>query len=291
MATEMPLTNGHLELPHLTDTGGIMIANHVRANISGLARKYATAAPFPHIVIDDFLESKAAEDLHANFPAMEQMPNVFKEPMSYKGQLRDIDGKWPKFSDVFNTLQSQDFRDLMSQLSGIDGLLADPILAGGGVHQSPRSGFLDIHVDANFHPLDKTMHRRVNILIYLNKDWQTAWGGALQLWDDVDKKPDRLIHEVQPVFNRAVIFSTNRTSWHGVSPINCPDGTSRKSLALYYYTNTRPQEEQYRDSSVIWMNKTNPLKKVLYPLMNAGIAILKPYAKYIRRNVFDAAKK
>ncbi len=253
--------------------------------------KYENADPFPHIQIDDFLTEEVINYLYDNFPAMEQMPNLFKEPMSYKGQLSDIDGKWPKFSKIFAALQSEEFLKLVSKLTGIPDLLPDPLLAGGGLHQSPRSGFLDIHVDANFHPLDKSLHRRVNIIIYVNKRWDSAWGGALELWSDNNLKPDLKRASINPLFNRAAIFSTTRTSWHGVAAVDCPDNESRKSLALYYYTKTRPNDECYQDSSVIWMSKSSGLKRILYPVLNYVIKVLKPYAKYIRRNVFDSANK
>lgn len=252
---------------------------------------YKNSAPFPHIQIDNFFTEEVADFLYKNFPAMEQMPNIFKEPMSYKGQLSDIEGKWPKFSKIFAALQSEDFLKLVSNLTGIPDLLPDHLLAGGGLHQSPRSGFLDIHVDANFHPLDKSLHRRVNIIIYVNKRWDARWGGALELWSDKNLKPDLMQQSIDPIFNRAAIFSTTRTSWHGVAAVDCPENESRKSLALYYYTKSRPNDECYQDSSVIWMSKSNGIKRILYPVLNYAIKFLKPYAKYIRRNVFDSAGK
>jgi len=266
----------------------------VLARADSLGRAYRGARPFPHVVIDNFLHPEIAEDVSRHFPAMEQMPTVFREPMSLKGQLSDIDGKWPRFSPLFDVLQSAEFRGLVGAIAGIPGLLADPMLAGGGLHQSPRSGFLDIHVDANFHPEDKRLHRRVNILIYMNKEWRTEWGGQLELWEDANLKPGRLVASVEPVFNRAVIFSTTRTSWHGVAAIQCPEGLSRRSLALYYYTASRPANELYKDSSVIWMNRSVWWKRAFYPAMNAAIAVLKPYAKRVRTltgrdRMFDAA--
>ncbi len=254
---------------------------------------YCAGEPFPHIVIDNFLVPELAEALADNFPTMEGMATIFKEPMSYKGQLSDINGKYPVYSPVFRILQSTQFRSFMTGVTGIENLRDDPILAGGGIHQSPRSGFLDIHVDANFHPNNKLLHRRINLLIYLNREWRAEWGGQFEIWKDAGLKPGSLKHQIEPVFNRAAIFGTTRTSWHGVSPIKCPDGQSRKSLALYYYTETRPGSELYRDSSVIWMNRSIWWKKALYPAMNFGIAVLKPYARHLRKilgrdKLFDA---
>ena len=181
----------------------------VLAGIDRLAAEYRTARPYPHIMIDNFLRPEMADRLGDGFPKLEEMSKVFREPMSYKGQLSDIDGKWPAFSPVFATLQSDAFRGLVGRISGIDGLLPDAMLAGGGLHQSPRSGFLDLHVDANMHPFDKTLHRRVNILIYVQRGWQESWGGQLELWSDRNNKPYEKIRAVVPAFNRAVIFSTD----------------------------------------------------------------------------------
>lgn len=260
------------------------------ANLVELRERYQQAKPYPHITIDNFLPADLAMQLAHEFPGLEQMSKLFNEPMSYKAQTSDVAHKAPAFAGIFAELQSPAFRAALEQITGICNLLADDMLAGGGLHQSPNSGFLDLHVDANFHPFDKSMHRRLNLLIYLSPDWNEAWGGQLQLWTDKNKKPDRLGKAVTPAFNRAVIFSTTRTSWHGVAPITCPPGQSRKSLALYYYTSERAADEVYTDSSVIWYSKTILWKRLTYPALNFTIARLKPYAKYLRRKgAFDAA--
>jgi hypothetical protein len=150
------------------DSNNGFISKSIYENVIHLSKRYEKNSPTPHIVIDNFFRDDVARYLYDNFPRMNQMPIVFKEPMSYKGQLSDVDKKWPQFSQIFDELQSDKFRVFLSQLSGIEGLLADPILAGGGLHQSPKSGFLDIHVDANYHPLQKDLHRRLNIIIYVN---------------------------------------------------------------------------------------------------------------------------
>lgn len=256
-----------------------------------LSKSYAEAQPFPHVVIDGFLKPDLADFLCDRFPSMEEMPTVFNEPMSYKGQLSDVNRHKPEFSGVVEALQSRAFRRILSEICGIADLIDDPALAGGGLHQSPTSGFLDIHADANYHPFDKTLHRRLNLLIYLNRDWQDAYGGQLELWSDRGKKPGKCEKSVVPAFNRAVLFSTTRTSWHGVAPIACPDGVARRSLAFYYYTHGRPEDELYRDSTVIWHNRSSFLKRALYPVMNAGFALAYPFAKHLRRlrgDVFDA---
>lgn len=282
------------EIPSVSSVVDIL-APSVLQNVDTFTARYYAGVPYPHVVIDDFLRLDIARALADHFPAMDEMPTLFKEPMSFKGQLSDVEGKWPTFVPVFNVFQSVEFRELLTRISGIENLIEDPIIAGGGLHQSPRSGFLDIHVDANFHPNDKSLHRRLNLLVYLNRDWNEAWGGEFEMWSDRGKKPDERVHAIAPLFNRAVLFSTTRTSWHGVAPLACPDRVTRKSLALYYYTNTRPEAEIYCDSSVIWMSRSSQWKRALYPVMNVGIAMLKPYARILRpllgrKGTFDADK-
>ena len=203
----------------------------VVGSVEALAAEYqrSSTVPFPHIVINEFLKPEVAQQLAVGFPTMDKMSKIFREPMSYKGQLSDIATRWPSFSAIFAELQSDEFRAMMGRITGINALLPDQMLAGGGLHQSPRSGFLDLHVDANFHPFDKTMHRRVNILVYVEPGWQDEWGGQFEMWSNRDNKPAVRIKAVTPKFNRALIFNTTGKSWHGVSAVNCPAGASRKS--------------------------------------------------------------
>jgi Rps23 Pro-64 3,4-dihydroxylase Tpa1-like proline 4-hydroxylase len=117
----------------------------------------------------------------------------------------------------------------LEELTGIKGLVPDPYLKGGGVHRIGRGGFLKMHTDFNFHN-ELRLYRRLNLLLYLNEDWQHVWDGGLYLGKGYEKY-------IEPEFNSMVIFETSETSWHGhPEPLRCPDGTHRDSIALYYYT-------------------------------------------------------
>ena len=133
------------------------------------------------------------------------------------------------------------FLQFLEQLTGIDGLIPDPYFGGGGLHQIERGGYLKVHADFNWHPKLR-LDRRLNLLLYLNKDWKEAYGGHLELWS---RNMTRCVQRILPIFNRCVIFSTTDTSYHGhPDPLRCPPSITRKSLALYYYTNGRPEQEQ-----------------------------------------------
>lgn len=137
-------------------------------------------------------------------------------------------------------LNSAEFLQFLEALTGIEGLIADPYYEGGGIHEIRRGGFLKIHTDFNYHKKLK-LDRRINVLLYLNDDWDESYGGELELWN---QDMSTCIRKIQPIINRLVVFSTTDTSFHGHPvPLTCPEDRSRRSLALYYYTNGRPESE------------------------------------------------
>ena len=138
---------------------------------------------------------------------------------------------------VLDQLNSATFINFLEELTGIKGLIADPHYVGGGMHQTVRGGSLGIHVDFNKHSLFN-LYRRINVLLYLNKDWKEEWGGSLELWDH---KVQKCYEKVLPVYNRLAIFTTSEGSQHGYpDPLTCPKEETRKSLAWYYYTVDKP---------------------------------------------------
>lgn len=199
------------------------------------ARAYREAEGYPHLVVDDFLTSEAAENAWREFPAIDNAQWIhYLHYNEKKFGLNKISAIPPAARRVIEQLNSPEFLAYLSDLTGIPGLIGDPELEGGGLHQIPAGGFLNIHADFTAHPHHRNWQRRVNLLIYLNKDWQDSYGGQLELWS-----PDltRMVRRVAPVFNRCVIFNTNADSFHGhPDPLACPPGMSRKSIALYYFT-------------------------------------------------------
>jgi len=148
---------------------------------------------------------------------------------------------------------SKEFLDLISQITGIDGLLADPELLGGGCHQIVNGGFLDVHIDFNVHSVTRN-HRRLNAILYLNKNWRQEYAGFLELWDMQRKAR---IANIAPVFNSLVIFETNEISYHGHPvPLIIPDGMSRKSLAVYYYTADRLAVQIAPEHNTVYIQTT-----------------------------------
>ena len=204
--------------------------------------KYQNAAPFPSISFDNFFSPTALEKVLAEFPDFSKEDSIkFKDQNGIK-----LAGKGERFfgeetKKFMHFLNSEPFLIFLQELTGIEKpLISDPYFVGGGQHEIKKGGFLKIHADFNRHAkLD--LDRRLNVLVYLNKDWSEDYGGHFELWD---KDMQACVNRISPNFNTMAIFSTTDFSYHGhPNPLNCPDGMSRKSLALYYYSNGRPDHE------------------------------------------------
>jgi hypothetical protein len=53
-----------------------------------------------------------------------------------------------------------------------------------------------------------------------------------------------------------MVFGTTDFTYHGhPDPLRCPEGMSRKSLALYYFSNGRPSEEVTGAHSTIFRER------------------------------------
>jgi len=204
-------------------------------DIDHLHRTYQSAEPYPHIVLDGFLEPGAIESAIHEFPPLDpdQWTN-YLHTNERKFSNTDPETWGPTLREILETLNSPRFVQFVSKLIGIDELIADPSLEGGGLHQSTTGGYLNVHADFTVHPHNRTWQRRANILLYLNDDWQPEYGGDLELWS-ADMK--RCVEKVSPVANRVLIFTTDINSFHGHPiPMQCPQGVARRSLALYYFS-------------------------------------------------------
>ncbi len=205
-----------------------------------LRSAYQSAEPFPHMVIDNFLSPDVAEEASRSFFSFEEarQKGVQFQAVNENLKIQIVNpALFPSaISKVSAALSSPQFMSDLSFITGIENLVWDDAYAGGGMHQTARSGWLDVHVDFNFNEALQ-MHRRLNILVYLNRHWEDSWGGELELWDAEVK---HCVRRVAPVFNRCAVFTTNDISFHGVTAVNCPPGVQRCSFAAYYYTREAP---------------------------------------------------
>jgi len=217
-----------------------------------LRARFRAAEPFPFVVIEDFLDPDFALEVARSYPNYEdaqQLGRTFKGVNeNRKVQICDYDRFPNPVKKLADALAAPEFRQALSEISGIPDLLWDDSYAGGGMHQTGPHGLLDVHVD--FNRLEGTGNfRRLNLLLYLNPEWSSEWGGALELWDrDVRK----CHHTLVPAQNRCVIFETSEHSFHGVTRLTCPPAMSRKSFALYFYTREAAQGIEGKSHSTIF---------------------------------------
>ncbi len=216
---------------------------------------YQSKKPFRYVMFKDFFFTDKAESIYCNYPKIEEgkwdgttyvnQKNKFQQTNFDENSVFDI---------VFKELNSPVFLQWLQQISEVEEeLLADAELFGGGLHQSINGAFLNVHVDYNFHPTTK-YHRRLNVLVYMNKEWKDSYEGNLELWD-LSQGNKVLLAKYPPLFNHCVIFETNEISFHGhPKPLKTPEGISRKSLATYYYTKSRPESEISSDHNTIYVN-------------------------------------
>lgn len=232
-----------------------------------LAERYQQAHPYPHIHLSDFLDSDAARSAASEFPDSSSDAWIqYKHFNENKAGLVKRELFPEALGRIVDELNAPEFLDWLSKLTGIPDLVADPTLEGGGLHQSARGGFLNLHTDFTMHHHKKDWKRRINLIVYLNPEWELEWGGAIELWDGQMRT---CCASVPPLLNHALIFSTTDHSYHGFpEKLRCPDGVSRKSIALYYYTiecdanftghstnyQARPTDGKVK-SALIWLDK------------------------------------
>lgn len=198
------------------------------------------STPVPNFLIDNFLKEEFAHQVADAFPPYEEAAAMGKSfrAVNEKGKVQVTDtARFPEPIQQLNSaLASPEFCELISYALEVPNLLADAQLVGGGMHQTAARGHLDVHVDFNYLE-DRQWHRRANLLVFFNRDWQTDWGGEFELWDAAVRNRH---HAHLPIFNRCVLFETNEVSFHGVTAVTCPPGQTRKSFAAYYYTLEAP---------------------------------------------------
>ena len=197
-------------------------------------KRYANAQPFPHVVLDGVLPEQALDLALDNFPSVDSV--VWKEYDNYHEVKLETQGE-ERFGDTMSLLlyqfNSAPFLRFLEDLSGVRPLIPDPYFAGGGLHQIARGGKLGVHADFSGH-WKLPLRRRLNVIVYLNRDWEDEYGGHLELWD---ADTASCAKKIAPIYNRMVIFTITDRALHGhPEPLACPVGTTRKSIALYYFT-------------------------------------------------------
>ena len=217
--------------------------------IDVLKEEFSNGLPYENIIIDNFLDETYAEKLYHSFPNNYDNWYKYENPIEVKYAYDNIDKLSKDLKDYFYILSSDLITNIFRKITNIEDLEYDEYLHGAGLHSHPRNGRLNIHLDYEKHPYSGK-ERRINIILFLSKDWNPLWNGQNELWNT---KATECIKQTDIIFNRAIIFKTNDISWHGLpEKIMCPNNVFRKSLAYYYVSplNSIKDENKYRKKAV-----------------------------------------
>jgi Rps23 Pro-64 3,4-dihydroxylase Tpa1-like proline 4-hydroxylase len=211
--------------------------------IKEISTQFNSAQPCKHIALSNFLKEEVANTLYEHFPKLEKLNVKRKSINENKSEEYHLERYHPQFAALRDFLNSPEMYNWISKITGVENISSTYDSLGAGIHQGGPGSFVDVHVDVNMNPAAK-LHRRFNLLIYLNKHWKDEYGGALEFWD---KEIKTCKSKVMPYFNQAALMITDETSYHGYAKINIPDDESRKSFYCYYYT-PAGKDFVYRDS-------------------------------------------
>lgn len=200
-------------------------------SIASFKHDFNNNEPIRHVIIDNFLAASFATALYENFPLLANMKTHYRGINEKKSESSDFSKLHPHFEELHKALCSGDFIKWLSNWSGIESLQTINDRLGYGLHQGGNYSFLDIHIDYNLHPIKK-LFRKLNLIIFLNQDWQQDWGGQLEFWDE---NVQRCIQSITPVLNRCVIFECSEVSYHGYKRMIVPENITRKSFYQYYF--------------------------------------------------------
>lgn len=236
-----------------------LLDQSVRDRTDELRREFTSTQPFRHLIVDQFLDPEFCRQLMFEFPSFDATHALNERgETGRKAVFTDLERLGPAYARFDQMIRNPEFLALMGRITGIESLLYDPEYVGGGTHENLDGQELDSHVDFNYHPR-RHWHRRLNLIVFLNDAWDPEWGGCLELladpWTPEGACPAAV---VVPIANRAVLFETNEHSWHGFRRIQLPPGqrhTSRRSLAVYFYTTQRPESETEASHGTLYVHR------------------------------------
>ena len=234
-----------------------ILARDLQQRVPLLAEQFRKADPFSHVLIENFVEPSFLNRLIHEFPAFDREKALNEHgEVGGKAVHENLSALGEAYRQLDELLASPDLLALISEITGIPDLLYDPEYVGGGTHENRHGQELDPHVDFNYHPTNR-WHRRLNLILFLNEEWKPEWGGSLQVHSDPWErdKPDR-VKSYLPLANHCVLFETSEVSWHGFPRIDLPENRwalSSRSIAVYFYTKTRPKEQTAPDHSTVYV--------------------------------------
>lgn len=227
-----------------------MLSNKTYRNIEEYSRAFKTDIPFNHIIMDDFFREDVIDRLMNEVEFISSNPSELwrfvggghydeHDDQVNKKQIYDFSNMLPTMREVIKYLNSPEFLQIVSKISGLNNLTHESEgFENAAYHQTGRGGRLEVHHDFNDSQVRPDLYRHLNLLVYLNAYWDESWNGNLELWWKNMSGPAKFI---SPISNRVVMFNIDKAPHGHPNPLQCPEEINRKSLALYYYNNQKPQ--------------------------------------------------
>jgi len=222
--------------------------------------RYRDARPFPHIVLDDLIPEELLDQAIAELPAASARWTTYDTANESKQVCSDAGSFGPTAEIIVHALNSAPFVRFLEQLTGIGALIPDPHLHAAGYMKVSPGGFLGLHHDFATQR-ELKLDRRINVLLYLNRNWHPEWGGQLELHSNDPLTDPR--HEevtVDPSFNRMVIFNTPNALHGHRRPLACPSDRARLCLSWYYYTAPPVPGWEARSKRVAFRGRWEPAR-------------------------------
>jgi Rps23 Pro-64 3,4-dihydroxylase Tpa1-like proline 4-hydroxylase len=244
-----------------------MLSNKTLRNIAEYSRAFKTDIPFNHVVMDDFFREDVIEKLLDEVEFIASNPNELwrfvgggdydqHDAQVNKKQIYNIDNMLPTMQEVIKYLNSKQFLKIVSEITGLQNLSHESEeYTNAAYHQTGRDGRLEVHHDFNDSHINPNLFRHLNLLVYLNAYWDSMWDGDLELWHKNMSGPCK---KISPIANRVVMFNIDKAPHGHPHPLKCPEGIQRKSLALYYYNNNKPQYQIV--NRAIWSGEIDTLE-------------------------------
>jgi hypothetical protein len=197
---------------------------------------YVSAKPFPHLVLDNLFPDELLDAVIADLPQGDHNWTRYDNPNERKRVFSDVNAFGPAAETFAHALNSLAVINFLERLTGVDDLIPDPYLHAAGYMKVEPGGFLNLHKDFTMHK-HLPLERRINVLVYLNRDWKSEWGGQLELHSNDDlNDPYHIEVQVEPIFNRTVIFSTPHALHGHRRPVACPPNRARLLFSCFYFT-------------------------------------------------------
>ena len=226
--------------------------------LTSIKTAYENGTPIEHIYIHNFFSNEELKSILEEWPSLDDTRwSSLKRMVDYgvgnKLEISKLDLMGPHTQQILLRLLSEPFIKSLEYLTGIKNLKSDIELYGGGLVYTPSGGFLKVHADFNYYDKIK-MYRRINIIIYLNEEWEESWNGNLEFWSEDMQK----VKSYPPNLNTAILFHVHDKAFHGYpDTIKCPDTMGRKSINLYYYTTENDSFQDKNPHKTIWKETNN----------------------------------